>query len=76
MWWSCLPVPQNFEHISQGDFETFEYLAVHLKSEQFVLLLHPPKFHKGFLDDLGQLLSRILTYFEYVLITGDFNIHM
>lgn len=67
------------QHISLGDFETFEYLAVHLKSEQSVILLvlyHPPRLNKGFLDNFGELLSRILTDFEYVLITGDFNIHM
>ncbi len=54
----------------------FEYLAVHLKSEQSVILLvlyHPPRLNKGFLDDFGELLSRILTDFEYVLITGDFK---
>lgn len=66
------------QHISLGDFETFEYLAVHLKSEQSMLLVlyHPPRLNKGFLDNFGELLSRILTDFEYVLITGDFNIHM
>jgi len=36
----------------------------------------PSSFNKGILDDLGELLSRILTDFEYVLITGEFNIRM
>ncbi len=41
-----------------------------------LVLYHPPRLNKGFLDDFGELLSMILTDFEYVLITGDFNIHM
>ncbi len=41
-----------------------------------LVLYHPPRLNKGFLDDFAELLSRILTDFEYVLITGDFNINM
>jgi len=40
-----------------------------------LVLYHPPRLNKGFLDDFGEMLSRLLTDFEYVLITGE-KVHL
>ncbi len=57
-----------------GEFSTFECLAVVVKGVVPTMLLivyHPPKLRKGFIDEFAELVSKISKD-----IFGDFNIHI
>ena len=64
--------------MSFGDFPSFEYLCAVLKcSPRFLLLIiyRPPKYSANLFDDFTELLSRISTDSDCLVITGDFNFH-
>ena len=65
--------------ISYGNFASFEYVALQLRSSPQALLLNiyrPPKYCASFFDDFTELLSIICINFDRVIIAGDFNIHV
>lgn len=67
------------KNILSGNYSTFEYLAIVMKSASPFLVLtvyHPPKLKKGFIDEFTELLSKISVKYDTVLISGDFNIHI
>uniref|UniRef100_A0A0E9TZ40 Endonuclease/exonuclease/phosphatase domain-containing protein n=1 Tax=Anguilla anguilla TaxID=7936 RepID=A0A0E9TZ40_ANGAN len=42
----------------------------------FLTIFCPPKKSSGFIDDFTELLSKISTDFDCIVISGDFNIHI
>lgn len=65
--------------IHLGSYSTFEYLALAIRSDYPCLLLtiyRPPRLKKGFLTEFSELLSQITVEYDYILILGDFNIHI
>lgn len=64
---------------SFGSFDSFEYVALQLKSSSTVLFLNiyrPPKYCSTFFDDFSVLMSIICVDFDCIVIVGDFNIHV
>ncbi|KAL2095649.1 hypothetical protein ACEWY4_007797 [Coilia grayii] len=62
-----------------GTFTSFEYLAIKVKTDHSLLLItlyRPPKSSPTFLSDFSTLVSAVLTNYDRIIITGDFNIHV
>ena len=62
-----------------GDFTSFEYLRFILKGVPeilFVIIYRPPGYCESFIDEFSELLSIILTDFNHLILTWDFNIHI
>lgn len=70
------------KQMSYGNFDCFEYVALQLKSSPkaskaiFLNIYRPPKYCATFFDDFVELLSTVCIEFDYVVIAGDFNIHV
>ncbi|KAL2086001.1 hypothetical protein ACEWY4_019321 [Coilia grayii] len=65
--------------INLGTFTSFEYLAIKVKTDHSLLLItlyRPPKSSPTFLSDFSTLVSAVLTNYDRIIITGDFNIHV
>ncbi|KAK0151915.1 hypothetical protein N1851_006719 [Merluccius polli] len=59
---------------SSFELQMFE---LHLSSPvMFAVIYRPPKFNKGFINDFADFLSRVTVNYDYLLISGDFNIHV
>lgn len=63
--------------VSFGTFSAFEYLALR-QSNNFLIVTvyHPPQYRAGFISEFGDFLSNIVTRYDCILISGDFNIHV
>lgn len=62
-----------------GQFDSFEYISVQLKSpcrSLFVTIYKQPKYISKFSDEFAQLMSIVCIDYDYVLLVGDFNIHV
>jgi len=65
--------------VPYGKFESFEYVALQLRSScqaVLVTIYRPPKYSAHFVDDFFKLLSVVCIDFDCVVIVGDFNIHI
>ncbi|KAF7650332.1 hypothetical protein LDENG_00127590, partial [Lucifuga dentata] len=62
-----------------GDFSTFEYLAMVIRTQQHILtvtIYRPPKHNPNFLSEFSQLLTIALVKYDRVILLGDFNLHV
>ncbi len=62
-----------------GEFSTFEYLAMVIRTGQNVLALpiyRPPKHNPYFLTEFSELSSLALVKYDRVILLGDFNLHI
>ena len=67
------------KQLSYGKFESFEYVALQLRSScqaVLVTIYRPPKYSVHFVDDFSKLLSVVCIDFDCVVLVGDFNIHI
>lgn len=65
--------------LSFGTYSSFEYLSVLLNNSAKVILLiiyRPPNYSVTFFAEFAELITVIVTDFDRVIITGDFNIHV
>ncbi len=62
------------------NYQSFKYLALVIQSISPAILLltvyHPPKLKKGFLEELGELLSNITVDFDSIIISGNFDVRV
>ena len=64
------------KQMSFGHFTSFEYVALNSTRVLFLNIYRPPKYCATFFDEFTELLSIICIDFDYVVIVGDFNIHV
>jgi len=67
------------QHLRAGLRYSFEYLSFILKGVPKIMLLiiyRSPGYWASFIDEFSELLSVISTDFNYLILTGDFNIHI
>ena len=67
------------KRMSFGDFLSFEYLAVVMKSSPpvlFMVVYRPPNYANNFFVEFSELLSIISLDHDCISIVGDFNIHI
>ena len=65
--------------VSFGTYSTFEYLAVAMKPPNsclMVIIYHSPQNRLDFISEFCEFLSNIVTNYDFILICGDFNIHI
>ena len=65
--------------IQHSGFASFELQLFELILSSPVLcaaVYRPPKLNKDFLNDFADFLSEVMVKYDYVLICGDFNIHV
>ena len=65
--------------IRHAGFSSFELLLFELTLSSPVLcavVYRPPKFNKDFISDFAELLAELVVNYDYLLICGDFNIHV
>lgn len=71
--YSCKEIPPF------GEFTSFEHLAISITCNAPILIItvyRPPKSKYGFLDEFSELLSKVSTNYDCIIISGDFDIHV
>lgn len=66
-------------NMSCGQFDSFEYIVIQLKSPcraALVTIYRPPKYNTMFFDEFTKILSSVCMDFDCVVLVGDFNIHV
>lgn len=69
----------SWEEITLGDYASFEHLAISINCGFPFLIItvyRPPKSKYGFQDNFVELLSKVSTDYDRIIILGDFNIHV
>nr|XP_049586306.1 uncharacterized protein LOC125975153 [Syngnathus scovelli] len=69
----------KFRPRSINVFKTFEVLTVRstaLPSLYLAVIYRPPGAYSGFLDEFSEFVADLMTNADYIIIMGDFNIHM
>ena len=71
-WDSCKVIPL-------WEFTSFEHIAISINCNAPILIItvyRPQKSKCGFLDEFSELLSKVSTDYNCIIISGDFIIHV